>query len=155
MQLYIQIPSDGNWGNSVANADFDNLTQDELKELGWYKYIIVGMTAYEPKYKQWYTNYYDGSVVTMKWHKELKTGDELREVEKNEWIQVRAKRDDLLSKSDYTQLADAPITEAERQEWVAYRQALRDVTLQADPFEIVYPTSPKGQNLNIEVYRAE
>jgi hypothetical protein len=26
--------------------------------------------------------------------------------------------------------------------WAAYRQALRDVTLQPDPFNIVWPTPP-------------
>ena len=56
-----------------------------------------------------------------------------------EWVVVRKKRDSLLAESDFTQLADSnknPVT------WRAYRKALRDITLQADPFSIVWPTVP-------------
>ncbi len=57
-----------------------------------------------------------------------------------EWPLVRAKRDRLLQASDWTQLPDVPL--ATKQAWAAYRQALRDVTLQPDPFNIVWPVSP-------------
>ena len=43
------------------------------------------------------------------------------------WNQIRIKRDDLLSKSDWTQTADSPLTDSKKAEWVTYRQALRDV----------------------------
>lgn len=57
-----------------------------------------------------------------------------------EWPLVRVKRDGLLSKSDWTQLPDVPITTKEA--WAAYRQALRDITIQADPFKIEWPMPP-------------
>ncbi len=57
-----------------------------------------------------------------------------------EWPLVRAKRDKLLLASDWTQLPDVPLTTKEM--WANYRQALRDVTLQADPFNIVWPGNP-------------
>ena len=41
---------------------------------------------------------------------------------------VRSIRDSLLSRSDWTQLPDSPLTEAKRAEWATYRQELRDIT---------------------------
>lgn len=40
---------------------------------------------------------------------------------------VRAKRDQLLKDSDFTQVADAPYTTQEKEDWATYRQALRDL----------------------------
>lgn len=57
-----------------------------------------------------------------------------------EWHLIRAKRDRLLLESDWTQLPDVPL--ATKELWVEYRQQLRDVTLQQDPFNIVWPTHP-------------
>jgi len=41
----------------------------------------------------------------------------------------RGERDRRLAASDWTQLPDAPLTEAERAAWASYRQALRDLDL--------------------------
>ncbi len=57
-----------------------------------------------------------------------------------EWPLVRAKRDRLIAATDWTQLPDVPL--ATKEAWIAYRQALRDVTNQPDPFNIVWPESP-------------
>ena len=57
-----------------------------------------------------------------------------------QWPIVRTERNQLLQASDWTQLPDVPLTTKEA--WAAYRQALRDVTLQPDPFNIVWPTPP-------------
>ena len=40
---------------------------------------------------------------------------------------VREQRDQKLFESDWTQMSDAPITDAKRAEWVTYRQVLRDI----------------------------
>ena len=39
---------------------------------------------------------------------------------------MRAWRDDLLRQSDWTQMADSPLTDSKKTEWATYRQALRD-----------------------------
>ena len=39
---------------------------------------------------------------------------------------MRQERNALLSGSDWTQLADSPLTDSKKQEWATYRQALRD-----------------------------
>lgn len=59
------------------------------------------------------------------------------------WDDIRAERDRLLAASDWTQVADAPLTDTERAAWVAYRQALRDVPQDFDsPDEVVWPEAP-------------
>lgn len=60
--------------------------------------------------------------------------------EKRKWIEIRDRRNQLLSACDWTQLQDVSIPE--KQAWASYRQQLRDITLQADPFSIVWPIAP-------------
>lgn len=58
----------------------------------------------------------------------------------NQANQVRADRTRRLADSDWTQVADAPVDKAV---WAVYRQALRDVTLQAGfPWDITWPEAP-------------
>ena len=53
---------------------------------------------------------------------------------------VRAERQELLTASDWTQVADSPVDKAV---WATYRQALRDISLQEGfPFEITWPQKP-------------
>lgn len=56
------------------------------------------------------------------------------------WRDVRSTRNALLASSDWTQLPDVPI--ATKEAWAAYRQTLRDLTLQPDPTNIVWPQPP-------------
>jgi hypothetical protein len=71
---------------------------------------------------------------------ENKTQDEL-DVEKIQKAnEVRYKRNALLTQSDWTQLADAPV---DNLAWAVYRQSLRDITLQAGfPFTVDFPVAP-------------
>jgi len=60
-----------------------------------------------------------------------------------QWTSVRAQQRDLLYKSDWT----CSVTDYEvpnKADWVQYRQALRDVTKQTDPFAIVWPSPPSS-----------
>lgn len=60
--------------------------------------------------------------------------------EQTQWPVVRSQRNALLSASDWTQLPDVPL--ATKETWAIYRQALRDITDQSDPFNIVWPVAP-------------
>jgi hypothetical protein len=60
--------------------------------------------------------------------------------QQTQWDVVRNQRSALLAASDWTQLPDVPL--AMKQAWADYRQALRDITLQPDPFNIIWPTPP-------------
>jgi len=55
------------------------------------------------------------------------------------WGAIRARRDKMLAASDFTQLADSP---QDKHAWALYRQALRDITSQSDPIDIVWPVPP-------------
>jgi hypothetical protein len=52
---------------------------------------------------------------------------------------VRQQRNRLLAESDWTQALDAPVDQVA---WSNYRQALRDITEQENPFSIVWPEVP-------------
>lgn len=58
------------------------------------------------------------------------------------WGQVRIQRQQLLQASDWSTLPDVPLTAEQKAQWVAYRQALRDITNQTDPLNIVWPVAP-------------
>lgn len=58
--------------------------------------------------------------------------------------QLRAERDRRLATSDWTQMSDAPLTDAQRDAWRVYRQALRDVPETADPAQPVWPEPPNA-----------
>lgn len=57
------------------------------------------------------------------------------------WEVVRIERNARLAASDWTQLPDAPVDAAA---WAEYRQELRDITSQDDPFNIVWPSEPEA-----------
>jgi hypothetical protein len=56
-----------------------------------------------------------------------------------QWTVIRAQRNALLFASDWTQVADAPVDAAA---WAVYRQDLRDITTQPNPFNVVWPSTP-------------
>lgn len=62
------------------------------------------------------------------------------ELLQRQWIYVRSRRDSLLAACDWTQLPDVPIET--KSAWAAYRQSLRDITSQTDPYSIIWPVSP-------------
>ena len=59
------------------------------------------------------------------------------------WDRVRVERDRLLAACDWTQVADAPLTAADKQAWADYRQTLRDIPQDfATPDDVVWPEQP-------------
>ena len=81
---------------------------------------------------KWYTKY---AVADME-------QDAIDSTLRLQWDGIRDERNRLLLESDWTQLDDCPLTNTQRQQWAMYRQALRDITLQQDPFNIVWPQKP-------------
>ena len=59
------------------------------------------------------------------------------------WEEIRETRNSLLSECDWTQFQDSPITGSKLTEWQTYRQSLRDVTNQENPYNITWPTKPE------------
>ena len=57
--------------------------------------------------------------------------------------EVRTERDAKLAETDWTQVADAPISQ---EDWAIYRQALRDIPSQEGfPNEVTWPTEPVAE----------
>ena len=67
------------------------------------------------------------------------TESELAARTESQWAYIRNERNFKLMRCDWTQLPDAKLTDEKKSEWSTYRQALRDITLQADPFNITWP----------------
>jgi hypothetical protein len=65
------------------------------------------------------------------------TAEELQSRIDTQWAVIRSQRNQMLKDTDWTQVEDSPVDKAA---WATYRQALRDITTQDDPFSIVWPT---------------
>ena len=69
-----------------------------------------------------------------------KTAQEIQQDIVNKSSEVRTQRNEKLSGSDWTQVADSPVDKAI---WATYRQALRDITAQSGfPYTITWPDAP-------------
>lgn len=72
--------------------------------------------------------------------------DNRSDQEKNNAVlrHIRKERNRLLRESDWTQMADSPLTETERATWATYRQQLRDLPAKCSTIkeisEIIFPT---------------
>jgi len=64
------------------------------------------------------------------------TAEELQAKVDTQWAMIRNQRNQMLKDTDWTQLEDSPVDKAK---WATYRQALRDITTQDDPFKITWP----------------
>ena len=97
------------------------------------------------------TNTIDGTSYHLKWDsskKEVvkddtaKTAWELAQ----EWKQIRAERNRLLSESDWTQGGDSPLTTQKKSDWAKYRTSLRtlpeDQSSKTKYSDITWPTKP-------------
>ena len=64
------------------------------------------------------------------------------EAARNHLTEVKNHRNWLLAVSDWTRLDDVTLAADKKTAWQTYRQALRDITTQADPFNVSWPTEP-------------
>lgn len=92
----------------------------------------------------WYTKYQIGPIFE---DTDSETADQqlqnyIRLKTDDEWLMVRGVRNRKLAETDWTQLDDTPLANTAKQQWASYRQALRDITAQADPFNIEWPANP-------------
>jgi hypothetical protein len=109
------------------------------------EYYVDGTYNYD-------THYLDTATGAMQLKPVRPLGDVYFDMASKSWLptvyttaqliaSAMGKRAQLLAVCDWTQLPDVPI--ATRTAWAAYRQALRDMTLQAGyPQNIIWPVSP-------------
>jgi hypothetical protein len=83
---------------------------------------------------------YDFDYDTKDWVRNQSKYNELA------MAKIRSRRTELLFQSDWTQVADVPLTPEQKQAWQVYRQQLRDITDEyADATDIntvQWPTPP-------------
>ena len=117
---------------ALSQEDFDALGIDPVLE-GPQPHPTMFQTAYRDGIEQmggkWFTKY---AVADM----EQEAIDALTE---RQWQSIRQQRNTALNQCDWTQLSD---TSADAALWAIYRQALRDITQQENPFDIVWPEMP-------------
>lgn len=123
------------------NTSLPLLTEAVLNELGA-DVVLEGAQAQPTRYQ---IAFRDGvEQIGGKWHTKYSVSDldadgiALKDAEQAK--SVRAERNRLIAECDWTQVEDSPVDKAA---WATYRQALRDLTLQAGfPFDVTYPTKP-------------
>lgn len=84
----------------------------------------------------------EGNVYIMTYSEVDMTEEEIILKTESEWVNVKIKRDKLLIASDWVVTKNAEAGTPVPTEWVTYRQALRDITDQTDPFNITWPIPP-------------
>lgn len=99
---------------------------------------------------KWYTKYILGPVFeeytdergVLHTVEEQQTEYKTR-IDEAQWNGIRQNRNRLLAESDWISARSVDTGEPAPEEWKIYRQALRDITNQEDPFNIVWPTPPE------------
>jgi len=56
----------------------------------------------------------------------------------NQWVVIREQRDEKLKETDWRASSDLTLSD----DWKTYRQALRNIPTQSDPYNITWPTQP-------------
>lgn len=123
------------------NITFPNeLTEENMVEFGLYE---VRQTPKPNDYTKTITEgtpiLVDG-VYYQNWVQTNASESEIDYRLENQWFVIREIRNELLSECDWTQLSDIP-TET-KAIWSGYRQSLRDITSQTNPFNITWPVKP-------------
>ena len=128
-----------------TNISFPTSISDSLLEtFGVYK-VELRDSGYDDDYTKDVTELtptLSGSVYVQTY--EISDADETTINTRKEikWSEIREQRNQLLSECDWTQFQDSPITGSKLTEWQTYRQELRNITTQENPYNIVWPTKP-------------
>jgi hypothetical protein len=121
------------------------LTPEQLEQFGVYQLKLVTPPYYDPAMQT--REHGDALLVDGVWTQNYIVSeldpDVVAAKAEAQWAIVRTERNAKLSASDWTQLPDAALTNVQTAEWAEYRQALRDITEQADPFAVVWPSAPQ------------
>jgi hypothetical protein len=118
----------------------ENLTEAILIEWGMFSVQqTVKPNDYTKNISEGTPQLVDG-IYNQTWNESNSSEEEINIRIENKWIEIRNLRDQLLLESDWTQLADSP--QITNNDWKAYRQYLRDITSQSNPFDISWPTKP-------------
>ena len=126
---------------SHPNVSFPaNLTNELLAEWGMYVVTPTPMpNDYTKNISEGTPTLIDG-VYYKSWNQTSATEEEISYRLENQWELIRIERNQLLAECDWTQLSD--VSQTIKDLWTIYRQQLRDITNQQNPFNIEWPVKP-------------
>ena len=132
--LSVLFPNTG-FSSNVATTEFmqENNIMEVVDSLQ-YNEDVERVEFTEPYFRD--GKVYIINTVPMTTEEQLVFAESKKE---GKWISIRQERNDRLFESDWTQLNDSPV---DKQVWATYRQQLRDITTQTDPFNIDWPEKP-------------
>jgi len=151
--MYLKVSgSNITYPYSVQNLKFENknisfptsISDSLLETFGVYK-VELRDSGYDDDYTKdvvELTPTLSGSIYVQTY--EISDADETTINIRKEikWSEIREQRNQLLSECDWTQFQDSPITGSELTQWQTYRQELRNITIQENPYNIIWPTKP-------------
>lgn len=120
------------------------LTPEQIEHFGVHQLKLVTPPYYDPATQT--REHGDAVLVDGVWTQNYVVSELDPEVSaakiEAQWAVVRTERNKLIANTDWTQLPDAALSNTQTAQWALYRQALRDITTQSDPFNINWPVSP-------------
>lgn len=124
--------------------DFPNTSFSPNSDLSDWGIHIVTITSKPTDQTKNYTEslVYENNQWIVNWVESNKTTEELVMVNENKWNEIRFERNSLLKDSDFTMCEDYPYRELTLNDWKQYRESLRNLTTQEDPFNITWPIKP-------------
>lgn len=124
------------------NVSFPKVMTDELfAQFGVVRVTSTPRPEYDHTKEFNVTAEQANGVWVEKWVATNVSAEEIAQRTENQANNVRAERNQKLSESDWTQVADAPVDQTA---WATYRQALRDVPEQAGfPWDVTWPSQPE------------
>lgn len=126
-----------------SNISFPtSLTNDSLEDFNVYPVTSIDCGSDYTKNYEEDTPILSGSVYIQVWNETNASDEEISTKVEEKWLEIRELRDTLLTQSDWTQFQDSPITGSTLTEWQTYRQSLRDITSEANPFSLSWPARP-------------
>ena len=116
----------------IAGANSDFLIANNVVEL------VENLSFTTPTQKLTKVDAYvqDGKAYNVR--VENTTAEEQTTLITQKWVDVRYLRDLKLQATDWRASSDLTLSD----DWKTYRQALRDVPTQSDPYNIAWPTEP-------------
>lgn len=146
--MYVLVTGDTAAYYSITDLRRDNPQVSfptEMNDSLLAEYSVYPLTATPYPEVDYTKNVANGDPVlvdgnwTQVWIVSDATPEEIAQRLDDQWANIREERNRKLSDCDWTQLPDAPVDAAA---WSVYRQELRDITEQPDPFNITWPQEP-------------
>ena len=126
--------------HNLADLTDEQAIAELVNNLGYYQIKVPAQPEDGYKYAMTVPELVEG-VLQVTWVRvdEAATSERLNMLARL----VKSQRAELLAQSDWTQLADVPLSAEKKQQWETYRQALRDISSQAKfPWRIDWPVAP-------------